>query len=106
MWGTGEAPAVSGLPSDSGAVCNDDVPGSGVAVLGHGASVSEAGTGVDADALSEASSECNRDEIAELMSLLRRIMREPAAVRERLSGQVAQLEDRLRRLGALSDDVC
>ena len=106
MWGAGEAPAVRGLPGDAGALCNGEAPGSGVAVLGHGAPVSEAGTGDDADALSEASSECNRDEIAELMSLLCRIMREPAAVREHLSGHVVQLENRLRRLGALSDDAC
>ena len=78
--GAGDASAFSDQPDVSGVVCNDGV--------------------------TRASSACTRDEIAELMSLLCLIMRGPVDVRENLSGHVALLEDRLRRLGALSEDVC
>ena len=106
MCGAVDASAFSDQPGVSGAFCNDGVTGSGATACGHGAPAFEAVTGVDADACSEASSACTRDEIAELMSLLCLIMRGPVEVRESLSGHVTLLEDRLRRLGALSEDVC
>ena len=56
-------------------------------------------------AAAEATGTCNREVVAELKMLLGQILQEPAAVQKLLSGQVVQLEEQLRQLGALCCDA-